>query len=197
MLSDKREFIKPLVFSIAKHLQWLHPNLITLLGLLLSLILFYLLSNKMFIPALFAFALLPLDALDGAVAKIRGQQTKFGLFWDNTADRIADFVIILGFFYGGIIPLWMTFPAVLLTIMISYMRASLEVALGKRQILAKGLMQRTERLVLLAVILTVHIILPNLMINTLTIAQTLFLLLILASAYTFFFRIIEAKNILK
>lgn len=96
------------------------------------------------------------DVLDGTVARRTNQSSTFGAFYDSTLDRIAD-----GFVLGGIGVFFATSPVhanaamvvvsffgLIGTFLTSYTRARAE-ALG---IDAKvGLLQRPERVVLLAV----------------------------------------------
>lgn len=96
------------------------------------------------------------DVLDGTVARRTGQSTVFGAFYDSTLDRVADGAVLggLAYFYATN-PVFHSQPllAVALlgmigTFLVSYTRARAE-GLG---IDAKvGVMQRPERVVLLAV----------------------------------------------
>lgn len=96
------------------------------------------------------------DVLDGTVARRTGQSTVFGAFYDSTLDRIADGAVLggLAFFYATN-PVFQSRPLLALsllgmigTFLVSYTRARAE-GLG---IDAKvGVMQRPERVVLLAV----------------------------------------------
>lgn len=96
------------------------------------------------------------DVLDGTVARRTGKATTFGAFYDSTLDRVAD-----GALLGGIAWFFATNPVhksepmlavslagIMGTFLVSYTRARAE-SLG---IDAKvGVMQRPERVVLLAV----------------------------------------------
>ena len=96
------------------------------------------------------------DVLDGMVARRSGKTSVFGAFFDSTLDRIADGALMGGLtvFYA-INPTYRSMPMMVValvglvgTFVISYTRARAE-ALG---IDAKmGIMQRPERIVLLAV----------------------------------------------
>lgn len=197
MLSNKREQVKPFVFTIARYFTWLHPNVITLIGMAITFIIAMLLTYQLYIPSLVLFILLPFDALDGAVAKITNQETQFGLFLDNVADRISDFMLFLGFGLGGIVRWPFIILAILFAFQISYARASLEVAANKRLKLARGFMQRTERIVMLAITLIAFIIQPWCYYGPFQLSEYVFLILLLGSIGTFFFRIWEAKKVLK
>jgi CDP-diacylglycerol--glycerol-3-phosphate 3-phosphatidyltransferase len=94
--------------------------------------------------------------LDGTVARRTGQSTVFGAFYDSTLDRVADGSVLAGlaYFYATN-PVFHSRPLLALallgmigTFLVSYTRARAE-GLG---IDAKvGVMQRPERVVLLAV----------------------------------------------
>ncbi len=96
------------------------------------------------------------DVLDGTVARRTGQSTIFGAFYDSTLDRVADGAVLAGlaYFYATS-PVFHSQPLLALallgmigTFLVSYTRARAE-GLG---IDAKvGVMQRPERVVLLAV----------------------------------------------
>ncbi len=95
------------------------------------------------------------DVLDGTVARRTGQSTVFGAFYDSTLDRVADGALLggLAYFYatspiyGSEPMLAVSIVGIIGTFLVSYTRARAE-ALGMN---AKvGLMQRPERIVLLA-----------------------------------------------
>lgn len=99
------------------------------------------------------------DTLDGAVARGRGQTTKFGAFFDSTLDRLGD-----GATYTGIAVLYLLAPegalahrelaivfcmvATIASLMVSYARARAE---GLGIDCKVGLVQRAERIVGLGV----------------------------------------------
>lgn len=91
------------------------------------------------------------DILDGRVARARGIASAYGAFLDSTLDRFAEtgtFVGIAWYFAGSA---WLSAATVLAiagSLLVSYTRARGE-ALGVH--FAGGLMQRAERLTLLAV----------------------------------------------
>ncbi len=91
------------------------------------------------------------DALDGAVAKASGTAGPRGAFFDSTADRISDSLLLVGVAWylatndGGLAPL-LPMAVLAASLIISYERAKAE-SLGFD---AKGgIMERAERLVLL------------------------------------------------
>jgi CDP-diacylglycerol--glycerol-3-phosphate 3-phosphatidyltransferase len=133
------------------------PNVITTLGTICSIIGGAIYASGhirtggwfLSITALF-------DVLDGTVARRTGRSTAFGAFYDSTLDRVADGAVLAGLtvFYATSIPhgsvpmLIVCLFGMLGGFLVSYTRARAE-ALGVN---AKvGVMQRPERVVLLAV----------------------------------------------
>jgi phosphatidylglycerophosphate synthase len=80
------------------------PNMMTTLGLTLGVATGMLFALH---AASFAFALGFLsvfcDVLDGTLARKFHMETKFGLVFDSTADRLSEFAVVVGALIGGII----------------------------------------------------------------------------------------------
>ncbi len=71
------------------------PNGLTTIGLLVNLTAAYcVLRSQLALAALFLALGGFIDLLDGTLARIANTSTKFGMFWDQVADRIAE-----AFFY--------------------------------------------------------------------------------------------------
>ena len=96
------------------------------------------------------FALLflaPLDALDGSLARLRGDTSKFGAFFDSVIDRYSEMLLFAGFMiyflrrFDQNMALW-AFAAAAGSILVSYTRARGE-ALGFE--VRRGLLTRFER----------------------------------------------------
>jgi archaetidylinositol phosphate synthase len=100
---------------------------------------------------IFAFILLLFsgffDALDGALARIYGEESKFGGFLDSLLDRYVDSAIILGFIIGGLCDLFWGITSLIGSILTSYARAKSESTGIKMETV--GLVERAERLLLL------------------------------------------------
>ena len=96
------------------------------------------------------------DMLDGNVARLTGNVTKYGGFLDSTLDRLSDMVVFLGImiFYAGNSPqhslLHVTLAGVgmIASVMVSYTTARSE-GLGVKANV--GFLQRPERVVLLII----------------------------------------------
>ena len=89
-----------------------------------------------------------LDALDGALARLYGETTNFGGFFDSLLDRYADAIIICGIILGGLADVKWGLAALMGSLLVSYARARAEAAGVKME--SVGLAERAERLILLA-----------------------------------------------
>ena len=154
--------IDPIVTFLAR--VGVSPDLLTILGMLLHFLFAWLIaSGEFFWAGIAIFIFVPLDALDGALArKIGREQGNFGAFLDSTSDRIAEIILYAGYisyFYQHDNP-WMvlaTYVAITGSIMVSYTRSRAE-ALG---ISCKvGLLTRVERYVVIVATLVLSVFLP-------------------------------------
>ena len=105
---------------------------------------------------------MPLDAVDGAVARAQGKQTKFGAFFDSTLDRCAEGALLAGLAYsfavrGDTLSVVVTFAAMIGSFLVSYTRARAE-GLGIE--CKVGLFSRFGRFLLLVAGLLGSIITP-------------------------------------
>lgn len=173
--------LKPL----AHFLRNVSPNAISLTGLLFPVLFFVFLVNRWYAPALFVFIFNGLDMLDGMVARAQGKVTAFGGFLDSTIDRFADFTVLVAFGFAGIVPWEIILPLLLLTYMISYIRSRTELASKDRSLVASvGLIERTERLILIFLGLLAYAIFPNVLLFGQNIATLTFIILGVLSAVT-------------
>ena len=135
------------------------PNALTLTGLLLNLFVAVVLaSGYPMVGGVLVLLANAFDMLDGTLARITGQTTRFGAFLDSTLDRYAEALIYLGvmvwlFSRGESGPLLAAYLAVVGSLMVSYTRARAE-GLGLHG--EVGWLQRPERIVLLALALIFH-----------------------------------------
>jgi CDP-diacylglycerol---glycerol-3-phosphate 3-phosphatidyltransferase len=73
------------------------PNVLTLCGLVVSLVAAGFASMGRFVPAgLLLLVAGAFDALDGAIARRTNQSSRFGAFLDSVLDRYADLSVLLG-----------------------------------------------------------------------------------------------------
>jgi CDP-diacylglycerol---glycerol-3-phosphate 3-phosphatidyltransferase len=93
------------------------------------------------------------DMLDGTVARETGQTSRFGAFLDSTLDRYSESVVFLGLaYYYSASPefrmeLILVFVTIVGSLMVSYTRARAEALNVECKV---GILQRPERIILLA-----------------------------------------------
>lgn len=127
----------------------LNPNIVTLLGLFISIfagVLFA--SDNLIGGALFILLSGVCDMIDGAIARSQNRKTKFGGFLDSTCDRFADAAIIIGIMYSGYIDPILGALAIHASLTVSYVRARAE-SEGIR--CSVGIAERAERLLIIVV----------------------------------------------
>ena len=129
------------------------PNMMTMLGLLGNTIgAFFLARGEMLTGGLFVLLMGPVDALDGTMARLRGEASDFGAFVDSVTDRYSELIIYGGLLYyflnlGDITGGLLVFVAAAGSVLVSYVKARAE-GLGYE---AKvGLLTRAERYIVLA-----------------------------------------------
>ncbi len=136
------------------HQLGLTPNHVSVLGLLLALFSAVTYWQWHFHPLLLILAPLLmlasglLDMLDGAIARIYGESTKFGGFFDSLLDRYADAVILCGIILGGLTEVSWGLAALMGSLLVSYARARAEATGVKME--SVGLAERAERILILA-----------------------------------------------
>lgn len=139
------------------------PNTMTLIGLIGHTIgALFLFQGKMLIGGLVILAMAPVDALDGTMARLRGESSSFGAFVDSVTDRYSELIIFLALiiFYAQQDE-WLNsvvvYTAAAGSVLVSYVRSRGE-SLGYE---AKvGILTRMERYIVLvpALILNVPMI---------------------------------------
>lgn len=129
------------------------PNMMTMLGLLGNTVgAFFLARGEMLTGGLFVLLMGPVDALDGTMARLRGEASDFGAFVDSVTDRYSELIIYGGLLYyfltqGDVIGGLLVFVAAAGSVLVSYVKARAE-GLGYE---AKvGLLTRAERYIVLA-----------------------------------------------
>lgn len=156
MLTKLKQRVQLQLTSVAKsiHNLGLTPNHVSLLGIIfavLSAITYWQWKFHSFLLILAPLLMLAsglLDALDGALARLYGEATNFGGFFDSLLDRYADAIIICGIILGGLTDVTWGLAALMGSLLVSYARARAEAAGVKME--SVGLAERAERLVLLA-----------------------------------------------
>ncbi len=152
----------PVVAAMAR--TGVSPNLLTFAGFSLNVVAGVLIAlGQPFWGGVVMTALaMPLDAVDGAVARALGKQSKFGAFFDSTLDRFAEGALLAGLAYyfavrGDTLSVVVTFVALIGSFMVSYTRARAE-GLGLE--CKVGLFSRFGRFLLLVAGLLLSIITP-------------------------------------
>lgn len=138
----------------------LMPNTMTILGLLGNTVgAFFLSQGKMTYGGFIILAMGPVDALDGTMARLRGEPSEFGAFVDSVTDRYSELVI-----FGGLIMYYVqqgdwiaalaTYLAASGSVLVSYVRAR-AASLGYDT--KVGILTRMERYLVLAPTLVLNI----------------------------------------
>src|SRR2546421_4706911 len=89
------------------------------------------------------------DAIDGAMARRYHQVSKMGGILDSVLDRVGEIALYAGLFIGGLVPGWLSIWALSASLMVSYIRARVDVEGVKLK--GVGLAERPERLLILLI----------------------------------------------
>lgn len=163
----------------------LMPNTITIIGLMGNAVgAVFLARGQMTIGGLIILAMGPIDALDGTMARLRGEPSEFGAFVDSVSDRYSELVIFGGllFYYlqqGDNLYAILAYLAAVGSVLVSYTRARAQ-SLGNDT--KVGILTRFERYIILA---------PLLILNLPQVA--LWIVAILAN-FTAFQRILDVRS---
>jgi len=129
----------------------IHPNTLTLIGVLINVGAAVALGVDRFILAGVIMIVANIfDFIDGKVAHITNTVSRFGAFWDSTLDRFSDIALFLGLIYlyadlRRTDYVMVAALAMMFSIMTSYARARAESLIDKCKV---GFMERPERIVL-------------------------------------------------
>ncbi len=192
MLSTFKPYIDKTTQKLVSPLANVSPNLLTIIGIVPSILFFILILNHLYVWALVIFLGNAFDTLDGAVAKRFNKKTPFGGFLDSTFDRIADFFIIMSFAFANIVRWQICVLLLAISYLVSYSRSRAELASSTRQIFAVGLIERTERLTVIFLSFFGYFLLPNFTFGNLNLLEIVFIVLILLSIVTFLQRVAAA-----
>lgn len=139
----------------------LTPNMVTMLGLLGNAVGAYFLARGEFLTGGLLVAIMtPIDALDGTMARLRGEASDWGAYVDSVSDRYAELIIYGGLLYhfltvGDTLGGMLTFGAAAGSVLVSYVKARAE-GLGYE---AKvGILTRAERYIVLAPALVFNLV---------------------------------------
>lgn len=138
----------------------LKPNTITLLGLIGNTLgAYFIAQGKMTLGGVIILLMGPVDALDGTMARLRGESSDFGAFVDSVTDRYSELII-----FGGLLIFFLredqwiaaglTYLAAAGSILVSYTRSRAQ-SLGYDT--KVGILTRMERYLVLAPSLVINI----------------------------------------
>jgi CDP-diacylglycerol--glycerol-3-phosphate 3-phosphatidyltransferase len=131
----------------------LTPNMMTMLGLLGNAVgAYYLAMGDMRTGGLIVLVMTPIDALDGTMARLRGESSDFGAFVDSVSDRYSELIIYAGLLYyfltvGDRLGGMLVFAAAAGSVLVSYVKARAE---GLGYGAKVGILTRVERYLVLA-----------------------------------------------
>lgn len=126
----------------------IRPNMITTAGLLGNIAAGVLIaSGQLLWGGIIALITAPLDALDGTMARLRNEPSRYGAFVDSVSDRYSEFALYAGLLvYFSDTGTWrdalLVFFAAMGSILVSYVRAKAEALNYSAKI---GLFTRVER----------------------------------------------------
>jgi CDP-diacylglycerol---glycerol-3-phosphate 3-phosphatidyltransferase len=139
-----------LIISACVRLR-IHPNVLTLVGVLINVAAAWALALGRFVTAGVIMIVANIfDFIDGKVARELSMETEFGGFWDSVMDRFSDISLFIGLIYlysqlGRTDYVMITALAMMFSVLTSYTRARAESVVDKCKV---GFMERPERIVL-------------------------------------------------
>jgi CDP-diacylglycerol--glycerol-3-phosphate 3-phosphatidyltransferase len=132
------------------------PNAMTMLGLLGNVVgAYFLARGDMFLGGLFVLICTPFDALDGTMARLRGEANEFGAFVDSVTDRYSELFILGGLLYhfvgqGDQVATVVVYAAAAGSVLVSYVKARAD---SLKFDANTGILTRMERYLVLAPLL--------------------------------------------
>ena len=135
-------------------LSGVHPNALTLIGLVVNGVAAWILARGEFLYAgLVILCAAVFDLTDGAVARNANKVTRFGAFLDSVMDRYSDLILLTGLLvhYARIDRFsYIVLTAVVMigSVLVSYSRARAENLIPSCKV---GFLERPERIVLLII----------------------------------------------
>ena len=130
----------------------LTPNTVTLLGVVGNIVAaYFIIRGQVVTGGIIMLIVWPVDALDGTMARLRGEASDWGAFVDSVSDRYSELILLGGLLYhfaitnqhvGEIV----TFAAAAGSILVSYVKARAEAQSFSAR---EGLLTRAERYLVL------------------------------------------------
>ncbi|MBT3669637.1 MAG: CDP-alcohol phosphatidyltransferase family protein [Chloroflexi bacterium] len=158
---EKIIFTDRLRIIFSKLLEWagnllndwgVNPNVLTTTGVIGTAVgAFFVAQGKFFIGGFIILLMGPIDALDGAVARAKGEPEDFGAFVDSVSDRYIEMIIfgsLLWYFVGQeqLNAVMIVFLAASGSVLVSYTRARAQ-SLGFDT--KVGILTRVERILVI------------------------------------------------
>jgi len=141
--------LQPIGEALAK--LGVSPNYVTVIGLVIATASGYAFYEGRLLEGVALMALSGVaDMIDGALARALGKASRFGEVLDRMVDRYAEFAILLGITASGYINWFWGFFTIFGMIAASYSRAVAE-AVGGRGVCSRGVMERQEKLLMIAI----------------------------------------------
>ena len=126
----------------------LTPNTVTLLGVFGNMIAaYFIVRGQISIGGIIMLIAWPIDALDGTMARLRGEASDWGAFVDSVSDRYSELIVLGALLYYFTITNQhvaevVTFAAAAGSILVSYVKARAEAQSFSAK---EGLLTRAER----------------------------------------------------
>jgi CDP-diacylglycerol---glycerol-3-phosphate 3-phosphatidyltransferase len=147
---------------VGKFLNWsgLTPNTVTLFGVVGNIIAaFFVARGQMTIGGILVLVVWPIDALDGTMARLRGEASDWGAFVDSVSDRYSELILLGALLYyfamnSQHVAEIVTFAAAAGSILVSYVKARAEAQSFSAR---EGLLTRAERYFILGPALAFNI----------------------------------------
>lgn len=130
----------------------LTPNTVTLLGVVGNIVAaYFIIRGQVVTGGIIMLIVWPVDALDGTMARLRGEATDWGAFVDSVSDRYSELIILGALLYyfathDQHISEVATFAAAAGSVLVSYVKARAEAQSFSAK---EGLLTRAERYLVL------------------------------------------------
>ncbi len=135
------------------------PNMMTMLGLLGNVVgAWFLSQGNMLLGGVFVLICTPFDALDGTMARLRGEANEFGAFVDSVTDRYSELFILGGLLYHFLqtndhLSAVVVYAAAAGSILVSYVKARAD---SLKFDANTGILTRMERYLVIAPLLVLN-----------------------------------------
>ena len=182
---------------IAKPFSKVHPNILSLFGIVPPILFLWLMVTGNYFWAFISLLGLFADTIDGAVARMTGKTSAFGALLDSSIDRVSDALYIVAFAAAGLVSYPLVIVALVLSYLISYIRSRAELAGNGKFVLNVGIIERPERMVAVVLALLASILFPNAIFLGANLATHIFYLLCVLSLVTIVQRVSRSWSLLR